>query len=63
MDNDIVKYLRLSQTRFNRHAEVAEEIERLRAERDHWRSIAEQAVDNADQAVKLLEKLTGMSHD
>jgi len=28
---DIVKYLRLSRTRFNRHAEAADEIERLRA--------------------------------
>lgn len=30
MTDDIVKYLRLSQTRFNRHAEAADEIERLR---------------------------------
>ena len=30
MDVDIVKYLRLSRTRFNRHAEAADEIERLR---------------------------------
>lgn len=42
---------------------IANEIERLRADRDHWRSIAEQAVDNADQAVKLLEKLTGINRD
>ena len=32
MTDDIVKYLRLSRTRFNRHAEAADEIERLRAE-------------------------------
>ena len=32
MTDDIVKYLRLSQTRFNRHAEAADEIERLRKE-------------------------------
>jgi hypothetical protein len=32
MPDDIAKYLRLSQTRFNRHAEAAEEIERLRKE-------------------------------
>lgn len=30
MSDDIVKYLRLSRTRFNRHAEAADEIERLR---------------------------------
>jgi hypothetical protein len=30
MNVDIVKYLRLSRTRFNRHAEAADEIERLR---------------------------------
>lgn len=30
MTDDIVKYLRLSQTQFNRHAEAADEIERLR---------------------------------
>ena len=32
MTDDIVKYMRLSQTRFNRHDEAADEIERLRAE-------------------------------
>ena len=32
MTDDIVKYLRLSRTMFNRHAEAADEIERLRAE-------------------------------
>ena len=36
MADDIVRYLRLSQTRFNRHAEAADEIERLRADRDRW---------------------------
>jgi hypothetical protein len=30
MTDDIVKYLRLSRTMFNRHAEAADEIERLR---------------------------------
>ena len=30
MGVDIVRYLRLSRTRFNRHAEAADEIERLR---------------------------------
>jgi hypothetical protein len=30
--DDIIKYLRLSQTRFNRNAEAADEIERLRSE-------------------------------
>lgn len=32
MVDDIVKYLRLSRTRFNRNAEAADEIERLRKE-------------------------------
>jgi uncharacterized protein YeeX (DUF496 family) len=32
MADDIVKYLRLSRTRFNRNAEAADEIERLREE-------------------------------
>lgn len=36
MTDDIVKYLRLSQTRFNRHAEAANEIERLRAKLKRW---------------------------
>lgn len=36
MTDDIVKYLRLSQTRFNRHAEAANEIERLRATLKRW---------------------------
>lgn len=47
MDDDIVKYLRLSRTRFNRHAEAADEIERLRnqvrqleTERDQWQRMA-----------------------
>lgn len=31
MDIDIEKYLRVTRTRFNRHAEAANEIERLRA--------------------------------
>ena len=30
MTIDIVRYLRLSRNRFNRHAEAADEIERLR---------------------------------
>ena len=30
MTDDIEKYLRLTQTRYNRHAEAADEIERLR---------------------------------
>ena len=38
MTDDIVKYLRLSQTRFNRHAEAADEIERLQNESDLWRN-------------------------
>lgn len=36
MTDDIVKYLRLSQNRFNRHKQAADEIERLRADRDRW---------------------------
>jgi hypothetical protein len=40
MADDIVKYLRLSRTRFNRNAEAADEIERLRAERIRWERIA-----------------------
>lgn len=36
MVTDIVKYLRLSRTRFNRHAEAADEIERLRANVKMW---------------------------
>jgi hypothetical protein len=36
MTDDIVKYLRLSQTRFNRHAEAADEIERLRKIINRW---------------------------
>jgi hypothetical protein len=32
MSDDIIKYLRLSQTRFNRNAEAANEIELLRSD-------------------------------
>lgn len=38
MADDIVKYLRLSRTRFNRNAEAADEIERLRHESQMWRN-------------------------
>lgn len=44
MSDDIVSYLRLSRTRFNRHAEAADEIERLRAERDKWKGWAQEYV-------------------
>jgi hypothetical protein len=37
MADDIIKYLRLSQTRFNRNAEAADEIERLRVNQDMWK--------------------------
>lgn len=36
MSDDIVKYLRLSRTRFNRNAEAADEIERLQTQRDRY---------------------------
>ena len=39
--DDIVKYMRLSQTRFNRHAEAADEIERLRGLLERWLTVAE----------------------
>jgi hypothetical protein len=38
--DDIVKYLRLSQTRFNRHAEAADKIERLRQKEFMWKMTA-----------------------
>lgn len=44
VSDDIVSYLRLSRTRFNRHAEAADEIERLRAERDKWKGWAQEYV-------------------
>jgi len=37
MTDDIVTYLRASRTRFNRHAEAADEIERLRSKEQTWR--------------------------
>ena len=37
MTDDIIKYLRLSQTRFNRNAEAADEIERLKVNQDMWK--------------------------
>jgi hypothetical protein len=37
MADDIIKYLRLSQTRFNRNAEAADEIERLKVNQDMWK--------------------------
>ena len=39
MSDDIVKYLRLSRTRFNRNAEAADEIERLRADVMYWKAL------------------------
>lgn len=49
MTDDIVKYLRLSRTRFNRHAEAADEIERLRG-------AAKWAVDILKNDERLLEE-------
>jgi hypothetical protein len=37
MADDIIKHLRLSQTRFNRNAEAADEIERLKVNQDMWK--------------------------
>ena len=55
MTDDIVKYLRLSRTRFNRNAEAADEIERLRNaleqcifERDTWRNLYDKERGGAD---------------
>lgn len=45
------------------NAEQLRIVRAVEADRDHWRSIAELAVDNADQAVKLLQKLTGVGND
>ena len=39
MGVDIVRYLRLSRTRFNRHAEAADEIERLRKELEIYKDL------------------------
>jgi len=44
VSDDIVMYLRLSRTRFNRHAEAADEIERLRARVNHWKLMYETAL-------------------
>lgn len=49
MSDDIVKYLRLSRTRFNRHAEAADEIELLRG-------AAKWAVDILKNDERLLEE-------
>ncbi len=49
MTDDIVKYLRLSRTRSNRHAEAADEIERLRAERIRWERIAHDLYRSVDK--------------
>jgi len=49
--DDIVTYLRASRTRFNRHAEAADEIERLRQRQDtlngqplNWVHVAQRLV-------------------
>jgi hypothetical protein len=44
--DDIVTYLRASRTRFNRHAEAADEIERLRAEVNIWMGAAERFAES-----------------
>lgn len=46
MTDDIVRYLRLSQTRFNRHAEAADEIERLQVEVNLWMGVAERFAES-----------------
>lgn len=44
--DDIVKYLRLSRTRFNRNAEAADEIEKLRKELEIYKDLyAREAVE------------------
>lgn len=39
------------------------EIERLRAESDYYKRIAEEAVSNLEQAVKLLQAFQAAVHD
>jgi hypothetical protein len=56
MTDDIVKYLRLSRTRFNRHAEAADEIERLLAQVERWKEIANNLLIAGEYQ---LDKLTG----
>ena len=43
--------------------EKLDEIERLRADRDHYKRIAEEAVSNLEQAVKLLQTFQAAVHD
>lgn len=70
MTDDIVKYLRLSQTRFNRHADAADEIERLRKELQHsalqtnvMRNIATAPYGgSAEQIVDLGAELAEFQH-
>jgi hypothetical protein len=43
---------------------AADEIERLRADRDRWRSIAERAMELLEDATRILAKIQeGLKHD
>lgn len=52
MADDIVKYLRLGRTRFNRNAEAADEIERLRSHCEYWRERCE----NAEECLRFMNR-------
>lgn len=60
MTDDIVRYLRLSRTRFNRNAEAADEIERLRKERDYFHEMCSTIANknfSANEEIERLRKL------
>jgi hypothetical protein len=59
MTDDIVKYLRLSQTRFNRHAEAADEIERLRELVEHLSSQLRLQLKANDKAWQAYKEVVG----
>ena len=46
------------------YMEAADEIERLTADRDRWRSIAERAMDLLEEANRVLARIQeGLKHD
>lgn len=53
--------LNIAQLLLNR--EASKEIQCLRDERDHYKRIAEEAVSNLEQAIKLLQAFQAAVHD
>jgi hypothetical protein len=69
MSDDIVTQLREikwndAQTWVGKMGQAADEIQRLTADRDRWRSLAERAMDLLDEANRVLAQIQdGLKND